>query len=390
MNVLHDKMKKVKRILFDWNIDMKVILLAIGVEIARFFLNIVYGFMKLRKTKRQVLLLSRQSDKESLDFKLIRQALVKDGIEVVTMYKMIHEGVLSKIGYAFYMFKIMFNLAVSKVCVIDGYSIPVSLLFHKRGQKIIQMWHASGATKKFGYQALDMVEGSKRSTAKIMRMHKNYDYILAPSMATGEFFAEAFNTKKEKIKLIGLPRIEYIRHKDEELKENILFEYPKLRDKKIVLYVPTFRKHKYINAKDLIDNLDFEKYGLIIRKHPLDDENIPYEYTVSSKYMTNDLLKVADYVITDYSAIAYEALATGKPIYFYLYDLDDYMKVRGLNVNLEEEMKSATFRKVKDLLKALESNEYDFAELKAFREKYLSILGQNNIEKFKELIKESL
>lgn len=369
---------------------MKVILLSIAVTIARIFLNIIYLFMKIRKTKRQVLLLSRQSDKESLDFKLIRQALEDDGIKVITMYKMIHKGIFAKIVYIFYMFKIMHNLASSKVCIIDGYSIPISLLIHKRSLKVIQMWHASGATKKFGYQALNTIEGSKRSTAMIMRMHKNYNYVLAPSEATGDFFSEAFNIKREKIRIIGLPRIEYLKAKDYELKENILFEYPKLRDKKIILYVPTFRKNRNINARDLIENLDSNKYGLIIRKHPLDDEDVPYEYTVSSKYMTNDLLKVADYVITDYSAIAYEALVTKKPIYFYLYDIEDYKKVRGLNVDLEEEMSHSSFRKIKDLIKAIENDEYDYEELEKFRNKYLTVLNENSIEKFKTLVKENL
>ena len=369
---------------------MKVILLSIAVKIAKIFLNIVYGIMKLRKTKQQVLLLSRQSDGESLDFKLIREALEEDGISIVKLYKMIHKGILSRIGYALYMFKIMWNLSVSKVCIIDGYSIPISLLSHKKELKIIQMWHASGATKKFGYQALDTKEGAKRSTAVIMQMHKNYDYILAPSEKTGEFFAEAFNSSKDKIRIIGLPRIEYIKKEDTDLKENILLEYPNLRDKKIVLYVPTFRKNKYINAKDLIENLDKEKYGLIIRKHPLDDENIPEEYTVSKKYMTNDLLKISDYIVTDYSAIAYEALVTGKPILFYLYDIDDYKNVRGLNVDLEEEMKKESFRNVKDLVSAIESGEYDYEELERFRQKYVTVIKENNIEKFKELVKECL
>ena len=48
----------------------------------------------------------------------------------------------------------MYYLATSKVCVLDGYCIPASILKHKKKLKIIQIWHASGAIKKFGYQIL--------------------------------------------------------------------------------------------------------------------------------------------------------------------------------------------------------------------------------------------
>jgi len=369
---------------------MKIKLLKIFIAIGSFFLNALYGLMKIRKTKKQVVLLSRQSDVESLDFKLLREALEADNIEVVKLYKMIHEGLINKIKYAFYMLKIMNNLSISSVCVIDGYSIPISLLKHKKDLTIIQMWHASGATKKFGFQALDTKEGSNGEIAKIMHMHKNYDYVLAPSKATGSFFAEAFNTSTDKIKIIGLPRIEYLKKEDKTLKEKLLSEYPNLKNKRIILYVPTFRKNKRIDVSELINNLDQNNYSLIIRVHPLDEENVPEENKIDSKYNTNDLLKIADFIITDYSAIAYEAIVTGKPIYFYVYDIDEYMQIRGLNVNLESEMKSSTYRNAKDLLDSIENKEYDFEELEKFKNKYITIINENNIEKFKSLIIDSL
>ena len=69
----------------------------------------------------------------------------------------------------------MYHIATSKVVVLDGYCIAASVLNHKPDTKIVQMWHALGTIKKFGYQVLGTEEGSDPDVARIMRMHKNYD-----------------------------------------------------------------------------------------------------------------------------------------------------------------------------------------------------------------------
>ena len=72
--------------------------------------------MKLKKTKNKVLLLSRQSNKKSLDFNLLEESLKKHkNIKIVCMYKMIGKSFISKVGYCFYMLKIMNNLVFRKV-----------------------------------------------------------------------------------------------------------------------------------------------------------------------------------------------------------------------------------------------------------------------------------
>src|SRR5206468_11041948 len=45
---------------------------------------------------------------------------------------------------------------------------------------------------------------------------------------------------------------------------------------------------------------------------------------------TNDVLAVTDAVVTDYSSIFVDFLATGRPVLFYTPDLDEYAASRGL------------------------------------------------------------
>ena len=59
---------------------------------------------------------------------------------------------------------------------------------------------------------------------------------------------------------------------------------------------------------------------------------------------TFDWLGRCDRVITDYSAVAVESLVTEKPLYFYVYDIDEYEEKVGLNVNPVVEMPSISAR----------------------------------------------
>ncbi len=287
----------------------------------------------------------------------------------------------------------MYHIATSKICIIDGYNIPISGLKHKKGLEVIQIWHAMGAIKKFGYQILDKDEGNTSTVAKIMKMHSNYSMVTCTSNATKEFYAEAFNVQKENIKILGMPRVDYILGKNNEINEKTkkLYEnYPYLKNKKNILYVPTFRKDKTLNIKNLIEKIDKNKYNLIIRLHPLDETKVDEKYLIDRKYNSFDLLKIADYVITDYSAIAFETSILDKPVFFYIYDIDEYVENRGLNINLKKEMKNATSDKIEDIIEIIEKDKYNFNDLKKFKEKYVQTRDTKNTERIVEYIKERL
>lgn len=210
-----------------------------------------------------------------------------------------------------------------------------------------------------------------------MKMHKNYSHVIAPSNATANFYKEAFGIEREKLVINGLPRLDYIladKSNDKKIKE-FYKKYPKFKNKnkKTILYVPTFRKGSdgVKEAQKLIDRVNFAKYNLIIKLHPLDKNSKAYKYMVNKKYNTFDLLKIADYIITDYSAVAFEASILNKPLYFYVYDIDNYKKTRGLNVDLFDEMNSSTSKDIKEIMKSIEKNKYNYEELTEFRNRYM-------------------
>ena len=84
---------------------------------------------------------------------------------------------------------------------------------------------------------------------------------------------------------------------------------------------------------------------------------------------TFDMLFVADYVISDYSCIIYEAGVRNIPLYFYNFDFKSYKTKRGLALNYDE-LPGYTSSNPNELIKSLEK-EYDMKYYKKFMKKYV-------------------
>ena len=355
----------------------------------KFNLKVVYFFLKLLPTKNKIVFISRQSNNPSIDFKMIASKLKK--YQVVMITKKIESGFLNYMKYYFNLYKQMYHLATSKVCIVDSYCIPVCILNHKKDLLVIQIWHAMGAIKKFGYQTLLKDAGRNEKIAKLMCMHKNYDYVLSGSLNMIEPFSEAFNIDKNKIIVNGLPRVDYIVNNKKILKNKIKNDYSELKSKKNVLYVPTFRRNEQIKIDELINNFDFEKFNLIIKLHPLSNTKINNSKVLTCpKYNSLQLLTIADYVITDYSAISIEAASLDIPIYLYLYDFDEYVDKNGLNIDLFEEFSKYAVKDIKSILKNLNKEKYDMNVIYKFKEKYLDSDYGNYTDKLVKFINDKI
>lgn len=190
-----------------------------------------------------------------------------------------------------------------------------------------------------------------------------------------------------------MPRLDYVLGKNNEIDkkvEELLKQYPELKRKPIILYVPTFRKKETIDIDKVINAVDEEKYNLIIRLHPLDETKVDKKYMIDKEYSTYDLLKVADFIVTDYSAIAFETAALNKPLYFYLYDIRKYSRKRGVNIDLETEMKDCTRTSFDEIMKIINSGEYNYEELRKFREKYVETFDTDNTKRIADYIREKI
>lgn len=357
------------------------------IKIMIFICNFIYMFMKLFKVKNKITFISRQSNNINTDFKLMKDDLNKryGNIEIVVLTKKLENGLLNKIKYIFHIFKQMYHIATSKVVILDSYCIPISILKHKKNLKVIQIWHALGAFKKFGYSIEDTEEGTSSKLNKTMKMHNNYNYIFVSSENVKPYFKEAFGTSLDKILTYPLPRLDLLNDKNyiKKTKNAINKKYPNLKKKENIIYAPTFRilKNNMIDKSQvndikyiekLIKQIDFDKYNLIIKAHPLSNLEIKDERIIIDKsFTTLDMLLISDYVITDYSAIVYEAAYLNKPLFFYAYDMDSYLKNREFYIDYKK-LPGVISKSPKRIIEAIKNKEYDKKEIKKFSDENIN------------------
>ncbi|HZJ77782.1 MAG TPA: CDP-glycerol glycerophosphotransferase family protein [Clostridia bacterium] len=228
---------------------------------------------------------------------------------------------------------IYYKLFTSKVIVTDDYLKYLRLFKLQKTQKVIQIWHAGGAFKRFGLDA-----PSNLTRIEEMKTHSQYDTVAVSSEYCRQFYAHAFGIDFNVVKPLGVPRTDILLNPDkcEKMREKFFNTHPKLKDKKIIVYFPTFREeagqkctfNPQIDWSKLDESLN-ENEVFIIHKHPIMQEdflkgrffkNIK-DYTYES---TPTLLCVADVIITDYSSVIFDAALLNLPTVFYCPDFDSY------------------------------------------------------------------
>ena len=363
---------------------MKIIAIKIGI----FILNMIYCLIKLFPIqKEKVTFLSRQSNELPLDFTMLAENLrkKKPSTKMIFLCKTIETGLINKLKYCFHMLKQMYHIATSKIVILDSYCIPVCILKQKKKLVVIQIWHALGSLKKFGYSALDKNDGRNSRLAKAMKMHQNYTYILTSSHISKQYFQEAFHAKEEQMKIMNLPRTDFLQSKKAEERMLVKFYelYPEANNqKKNILYCPTKRKEGNIPLQKIVQEISFQKYNFIAKLH--DGTELIYvndKKIEKGKFFTGmEMLHIADYIVTDYSAIVYEAAITKKPIYFYAYDYDTYMYDRGTYINYKEEMPGPICKEFSKIMELIDKNYFDEEKIKNFCKKYIENLDKNATE----------
>lgn len=389
---------------------MKKKLLLVLLFIFKWHLRIIYFFIKLfTRQKSEVFFLSRQFDFMPLNYELLIKELESRNVKVKVICKKVSNGInaiirnekkkhnlfkelLSVVGYYFNLYKQMYYCATSKVIVVDGYNVTVSPLKHKKGTCVIQLWHALAAIKKFGYQTIGYPDGLNPSVAKMLCMHHGYDYVISGSKAMNKYFAEAFNIDEKKVLEVGTPTIDYLLEEDKETKNKLFKKYPKMKKKINILYSPTFRSDGRDNTQEVINKFDTKKYNLILTFHPKTDSVINKDVICVDRkeFSTFDVLKVVDYVITDYSALAMDACVVNKKLMFYVYDYEQYDEENGINIDLFKELPGCTSRNIEDLIKVIDENKYNLKAYEKFRHKYVSNLNGDSTKKLVDLMEKNL
>ncbi len=231
--------------------------------------------------------------------------------------------------------------ARARVIVLEDFYPQLHSLSIRPQTKIVQLWHACGVFKTFGYSRLGKPGVAPQSSMN----HRNYDLVTVSSESVRGIYAEAFAVTVGKVKALGAPRTDVLFDAEyKEAKRRELYQrYPQLEGRKVILFAPTFRGDGNKDAYYPEDAFDInlfmngfeEDVCCIVKHHPFVHQEIKvdqkYEDRVldlTGKDHINDLMLISDLLITDYSSSVFEAVLLGIPMLFYAFDKEDYIRSR--------------------------------------------------------------
>lgn len=314
-------------------------------------LNVLSALLRLFPIRRRVAMLSRQGSTVSTDYRMLENKLHELDAELPVIIRATNSEKSGFAQLAMHLIGQLWYASTSCVVVLDGYNPVVCVPSKREGVFVIQLWHAVGAIKKFGYQCLDTPAGRSSAYARMAHMHENYDVIVAGGLGTIDAYTETFGYPRERIVPLGLPRMDQLMRgpSREEVRSELSHDNPWLENGRLnVLYAPTLRQDAAIGTwltsavLELSTAFEDRPVNLIVSKHPLVqlDDNVswPDGVHIIRGRSTESLLRLADVLVTDYSAVGLEAGLVGTPALFYCPDIDAYRESPGLNVDsLEDE-----------------------------------------------------
>lgn len=190
---------------------------------------------------------------------------------------------------------------------------------------------------------------------------------------------------EKKILCTGYPRTDRLFKNDQQLRDKIKGKLGLPRNKKVILYAPTWRVKTRFDMQMEIEKMKAalkEEYILLIRLHhfssgyykiPADNK---FVFNFNSYQYVDELLIISDILITDYSSIVFDFALLQKPILFFTYDLEEYReKTRGLYVDLKKEAPGPVLFTTEEVISAVLNLEPEMEiyneRAEKFREKFL-------------------
>ena len=296
-------------------------------------------------------------------------------------------------------------LCTSEYILLDDFSSCVSFMKPKPNQKIIQLWHGAGAYKTFGLSRND------KHPNMIMKYltHRNYTRAIVTSEEIRWCYAEGFGMNVDNVIACGYPRTDiffdkkYITKKRKEL----FAKYPKFKNKKIIMFAPTYRGIKLPESYYDYDQLDVDNiykklnkdYIFIVKWHPgliVDKKRKEFNekikkypdfyYDFTSYRDINDLLLITDVLVTDYSSVIFDYLLVNKPIVYFTYDKKEYDKDRGFYYPFDDYVYGEIAENSDELIKAIKKDNMMNDKREEFNKKFMSACDGHATKKTYDMI----
>ena len=286
---------------------------------------------------------------------------------------------------------LMEKLAGAHYVFLEDASDVVSCVDLRPETKVVQLWHACGAFKKWGMSTSELKFGNTAKNIERHPFYKNLSLVTVSSPEVEWAYREAMMLEDtpQVVQPLGVSRtdvffdggfasasLEWLRAK-----------FPAIAGRKIILYAPTFRgntRHAFApNALDLpkMRAALGNEYALVIKHHPFvrDVPGVPedcsdFAFVCDSADPVDSLLVSADVLVTDYSSVVFEYALLERPMTFFAYDLGDYNDWRGFYYDFEQMTTGPVVGNTDELVDFIGHVEerFDREQVSAFKQKFMS------------------
>jgi CDP-ribitol ribitolphosphotransferase len=365
--------------------------------LVKIFFQLVYSFfcLFLKVNSKKITFASSRSNEINGNLKYIYTEFKTrdDNFLLVKSFLKLENNYIDKIHYLFHTIKECYHIATSRYFIIDDYHYLIYLIKPRKDTEIVQLWHACGAFKKFGMSLVGKPNGPSKDYIKTVKVHSNYSRVYVSSTEVIPYYAEAFDMDESKIFPLGVPRTDYFfeNHRKEEVIEKLAKKIGPLQDKQIILYAPTFRGKSYqqdtfvspINFKILKEQLKKDSLFLV-HLHPymssafhVDDDLKDFVIHIKHDFTIEELLLIANVLITDYSSIIFDYSLLNKPAAFYAHDLKEYMRDRDFYYEYESLVPGPIFSRTEKLVEWLNDRQFKLEKMDSFKNKFFDYTDGN-------------
>lgn len=243
----------------------------------------------------------------------------------------------------------------------------------RKGNVFLETWHGT-PLKRLVFDQEEVCGASPLHKQQFYRQSRDWDYLISDNRFSTDTFRRAFLFHNEIVEC-GYPRNDVLYAPDKEERIKALKEKLGIpKDKKTILYAPTWRDDEYYGKGEykFALKLDLQRmkkelgneYVILLRTHyyiadSIDTTGIEdFAFNVSKYNDISELYLISDLLITDYSSVFFDYANLNRPILFFTYDLEKYRDMlRGFYLDIEKEMPGPLLYTEDEVLQAIKNIE---------------------------------
>lgn len=337
-----------------------------------------------------VMFMSEQSTSISTNLKAVKDRMLARGMDkdyiIVESYR--SSVTNPRMGLRSWMDTLK-KMAMSDFIFLDDHAPMLDWLIVDKDTVLVQLWHAGAGFKSSGYSRWGHI-----GCPAPYSCHRQYKYGISGSKQIAHFFSEVWGINDSQVLPTGMPRIDEFLDEDYRTKKTkeLYEKFPLCKNKKVILFAPTYRGTNKANAHYPYELIDFDglyetcgdAYAVLFKMHPWASEPVPIppqyqdRFADAGRYPNiNDLFYITELLITDYSSNIFEYSLMKKPMLFFAFDKIQYSFSRGFHRAYEQSAPGKVCATFDEVLKAIAEKDFEYPKVEEYVEKHFDYIDSH-------------